>query len=359
MTSPMNSLNHENTAAVVLYNINDNNLFDVQTLLNCRLVNQTFRSCIDAMLDPKGELHQTQKSYELSLKVFERNKAICFLKLHRCIEKDENRVANLAHGWISRNISPIVISLFEDVTNWKLPDFTNAVNYRQNFLQQLDSDRNTAELTLTQTKADFEPIINFIKNSFIDTNFYEIANLNTVAHNFVYTSNADFKMLCEAATNARRAQIILHNLFTKCVSLKRVHDLFGGRKGFERLPIIDISHMQVGSYIDNIPQTALKFPIMRGIDPHGRIFFVIRSKWTTHQIPVSQVFFERYTEQGSWSDAGHHIVDVNGYIIDEGHPRSKPKKIWRPDKGDFIMEGTFVQLANLIKNGRNEKYVIE
>lgn len=102
--------------------------------------------------------------------------------------------------------------------------------------------------------------------------------------------------------------------------------LFGGRVGYEALPVLDIGDRQgFTGLIDFIKPEEMSAPIMRGKDKQGRNFFTIRFKDEKGKYNC-QTFFERFTKVNSWFDAGDRLVKFEGYIIENGQIKTEALK---------------------------------
>jgi len=100
------------------------------------------------------------------------------------------------------------------------------------------------------------------------------------------------------------------------INVIKIRKLFGGRKGFEKLPILDIGdRVGVTGYIDFIKPEEMTTPIMRGKDVSGRNFFTFRARHKALYFVnffsflarssgdnklMCQTIFQRDTNSSSW-----------------------------------------------------------
>ncbi len=101
----------------------------------------------------------------------------------------------------------------------------------------------------------------------------------------------------------------------------KIKDLFGGRKNFERLPILDIGNRGGGiGEIDFIKGEEMSAPIMRGVDCQGREFFSIRACLNLFKKRPDfdvrcQTFYRRFIDVALWTDAGCRIFPSSYSLI--------------------------------------------
>jgi hypothetical protein len=105
-------------------------------------------------------------------------------------------------------------------------------------------------------------------------------------------------------------------------------DIFGSMKAFEKLPIFGIENRSVDD-VDLISAKELSAPLMRGIDVHGRVFFVLRATNIKDKTnTIAQTFLQRRTNRDSWISAEAEvaktqIVPVCTPLSDENIPDIK------------------------------------
>lgn len=123
----------------------------------------------------------------------------------------------------------------------------------------------------------------------------------------------------------QRADILYEKYMTKRSDFLMM-SLFGGRKNFEKLPVLDIG-TRVGrtGYIDFIKPHEMTAPIMRGKDRYGREFvsFKIADQQDKTRVFV-QTFFHRSSGNSNWTYGGDTVICLQSpYLIEDGRIRDR------------------------------------
>lgn len=129
-----------------------------------------------------------------------------------------------------------------------------------------------------------------------------------------------------------------------------VMNLFGGEEAFKKIPVLDLGDSEGSTgYMEFIKSENLAYPIMRGVDKSGRIFFTIKVG------NECQTFFQRYSNDWlDWSNTWSSLFNISGYLV-EGGKVSNHNKISYNAMKKLIQKGevTF-QKPSLRYHGRPE-----
>lgn len=109
----------------------------------------------------------------------------------------------------------------------------------------------------------------------------------------------------------------------------KMMSLFGGKKQFMALPILDLSLCEFRDYIDNIHPDDMSAPIMRCVDKTNRKIFAISAsgvfvnigKKVAERKKICQTFYQKYTTEATWTSAGSILIEKGPqvHIINRGH----------------------------------------
>ncbi len=135
------------------------------------------------------------------------------------------------------------------------------------------------------------------------------------------------------AINCSKLESDFTRLKGKATSFQHMKDLFGGSKGYEALPLMNLENDAGTDYIDYIEPSEMSAPIMRGIDQYGRNFITIRfghesginqtgrfhfANETGKEHLRCQTFQERYSNSNTWVACNSEFVRFESAIIYEG-----------------------------------------
>lgn len=148
-------------------------------------------------------------------------------------------------------------------------------------------------------------------------------------------SNVDFEITM-LKNDLERLEGDKYAVISRFNTLLEVNTLFGGEKGCNLLPTINISSLNVEVHPDDMSS-----PIMKGYCD-GRHFFVLRIKNRDDDQAFCEFFYERYYTEGSWHMSGHNEITktADTFLIKAGKIDKEP----------------FNNLAGFIKNKGNEIY---
>lgn len=310
------------------------NTSDTELLLRCRSVCKFFQYVVDFRLGLTDAKNTLAKAQDITSQA----KTSLIEKLQAYIQQKSSLTGSFQYY-----VAPFIGSVWKDLTNFSIPNVKQALSVYNSEETQIQS---------------------YIKT--IESKNVSFTDLFLMSHALNLMDDPDFNRLIKSLNEQADALSRLHNQFSRNVSLHRIQGLFGGKDAFNQLPVFDTSTRSIeGStgYLNQICFSDLTAPVMRGVDSNGRPFIVIRAHLRDHPKEVTaQVFFQRYRDEGDWSQAPvlggsilGQIIVFQGYIIDNGGPREKLVKLYTSD-GTVEVPGPFKQLADFIKNGGNEKF---
>ncbi|MBA3602432.1 MAG: hypothetical protein H0W50_02045 [Parachlamydiaceae bacterium] len=265
--------------------------FEHKELTNLRLVSKEFRKNLDndALFEEKDL--KMKKSWESVLDIqdrieFEKNN---LRKIQNKIEKKNTPLKQLTASWFG---------FFVSLLSWKI-------------------------CVILKIKALFIRLFPSVATEEKKQSVYRIKISNLQIEKRLSITNL------ATLTKDEKLIMLSHKIIEKEYEIVLVEDkiknLFGGRRNFEKLPILDIGN-RTGStgYIDFIKDKEMSAPIMRGKDCHGREFFSIRARSNVvikleYLNSGCQTFFKRYTDMASWTDGGFRFIQPPTYLIKNGN----------------------------------------
>ncbi len=285
---------------------------NLSDLTHCRLVNQRLRALANSKELCAEDIYKVRAAYDLYIK-----------------------------KWLALQVNTNQLTALEASIIEKAQELSTIKRRRGYFLSKINLSKVLPRITTLLSR------IFTSKSEITDQNKIqcELEELDLQKQELIVSS--------QILSNEVRFLLLIYNKEKSIYeTLKKIRDtdekimsLFGGRKGFEALPEMDITHFEgdISNFILPKIMTVpiMTAPIMRGRDKEGHEFFIIRAKNKRSENLKYQTFF-RQSGVGSWSDGGYPIIYFLGDMTDNGQLRME----------------IYDKLAELIKTQQYGRYIL-